>query len=197
MSLSARDTGNRKTKLDVPEQGTHMARLVGLTDLGHQPGFTWQGKDIESSWKVEFTYELVNSLMADGRPHWVSEDVNVNDFEGDGVVSTMMARVRSLDKENASDDGKNLSKLLGAPCMATISLNEKGYPKLKGQAAVGAISLGMDVPELNNEQFTFDMDAPNMDVWESFADFKQGKIKVALNFDATVLAKELAVSDEY
>ena len=197
MALSARDTGNRKTKIDVPQEGTHMARLVGLSDLGHQPGFTWQGKDIESTYKVEFTYELPNSLMEDKRPHWVSEDVSVNDFEGEGIKSTMMARVRSLDINNESSNGKDLTKLIGKPCMVTIKHNERGYPKLKGQAAVGGIPMGMEVPELSNPTFSFDMDNPDMDMYERFAEFKQGKLKAALNFNETKLAKELAVSDEY
>ncbi len=117
MALSAKN-GNKKGKgeKDVPEAGTHFARVVGLTDLGHQPGFEYKGDDVPSSYKVEFTYELVNSHMADGRPHWVSEDINVNDFEGDGVTSKMMARVRVIDKDNSTNDGKDLTKLIGKPC---------------------------------------------------------------------------------
>lgn len=197
MALSARDTGNKKGKVDQPQAGTHMGRLVGLTDLGHQPGFTWQGKEIESQWKVEFTYELVNSLMEDGRPHWVSEDVSVNDFEGDGIVSTMMARVRCMDKDNESNNGKDLTKLLDKPCMVTVSINDNGWPKLKGQAAVSGVPMGMDVPELSNPQFSFDMDQPDMAMWDKFPEFKQMKIKSSLNLAETTLAKELAEGDDY
>ena len=69
--------GIRKTskKREQPEGGTHMARLVGITDLGEQPGFIYQGKEIESQFKREFTYELVNAHMSDGRPFHVSEEM--------------------------------------------------------------------------------------------------------------------------
>ena len=198
MAISAKNKFAKKNiTREQPESGTHMARLVGLTDLGHQPGFTWQGKEILSSWKVEFIYELVNTAMADGRPFWLSEEVAVNDFEGEGITSTMMARVRVMDKDNATEDGKDLTLLLGSPCMVTVSLSDKGYAKLKGQAAVSGTPLGMQLPALKNETFAFDMDSPSMDIFDRFSDFTKKKLRAALNFDSTELAKQLAENDEY
>lgn len=184
-----------KTK-DYPQGGTHMARLVGLTDLGHQPGFEFRGQEIPSSWKIEFTYELPNSKTKDGRPHWISEEVKVNDFEGKGITSTMMARVRTIDKDNVSQDGKDLTKMLSLPCMVTVTVDDKGYPKLKGQAAVSGIPMGMEVPPLENDPFTFDMDEPNMEIWETFPEFKKDKIQAALNFQETSLCRELAMDGD-
>lgn len=193
MSLEARSTKPRSnTTREYPEAGTYLARLVGLTDLGHQPGFVYQGKEIPSTYKVEFTYELVTTDMEDGRPFWVNEEVAVNDFEGDGITSTMMARVRCIDKANESNNGKDLTKLLGKPCMVTVSINDNGYPKLRGQAAVSGVPVGMPVPELRNDTFSFDMDSPDLDLWAKFPEFKQEKIRTAINFDETALAKELA-----
>ena len=191
MSLQARNTKEGNTR-EFPAAGTHTARLVGLTDLGHQPGWVWQGKDIESSWRVEFTYELVDTKMQDGRPFWVNEEVSVNDFEGDGITSTMMARVRTLDKENDSNDGKDLTKLLGKSCMVTVTFNDSGYPKLKGQASVSGIPIGMPISDLSNDTFSFDMDEPDMDRYFTFPEFKKDKIIESLNFNETKLAKELA-----
>jgi len=197
MALKAMNKNPKSATREQPEGGTHMARLVGLTDLGHQPGFVWGGKEIESSWKVEFTYELVSAKMADGRPFWVSEEVGVNDFEGEGITSTMMARVRTMDKNNASKDGTDLSALIGLPCMVTVTINDKGYPKLKGQASVSGIPLGMELPELANPSFTFDMDDPDMEQYSKFSDFTQGKLQKALNFNETALAKELAQGEDF
>jgi len=193
MGLKAESKGNPNK--DLPMPGTHMARLVGLTDLGHQPGFQYKGNDIPSSYKIEFTYELPNSKMKDGRPHWISEEVKVNNFEGKGITSTMMARVRTLDPENQSEDGSDLLVLLDKPCMVTVSEGDNGYPKLKGQACVSGIPMGMEVPELENPMFSFDMSDPDMDMWESFTDFKKGKIKAALDYDETKLKQELALED--
>lgn len=197
MALSAKGKGGPRGEKDVPEAGTHFARVVGLTDLGHQPGYEYKGEDIASAYKIELTYELVNSLMADGRPHWVSEEVNVNDFEGDGITSKMMARVRVIDRENDSNDGKDLTKLVGKPCMVSIVMNDNGYPKIKGQSAVSGVPSGVEVPALQNPTQIFDMDEPDMDLWEKFPEFKQGKIKAALNFNETAIAKSLAEDGEY
>ena len=84
MALKMRNTSGGGD-LDIPLEGTHLGRLVGITDLDHQPGFTWQGpkgpEDVESQYKVTFTYELCNSMTKDDRPHWVSEDFKVSDHE--------------------------------------------------------------------------------------------------------------------
>jgi hypothetical protein len=182
---------------DSPRVGTHMARLVGITDLGHQPGFEWQGKEIPSQWKFEFTYELPNSKMADGRPHWVSEEVKNNDFVGKGIISTLMARVKTMAADNEEAAAKDLSLLLGQPCMVTLSDGNNGYVKMKGQPAVSGIPMGMPVPELVNDTFIFDMDEPDMGLYETFPDFKKEKLSKALNFGETQLARELAADDKF
>ncbi len=193
MALKA-ESKSSKSK-DTPAGGTHMARLVGLTDLGHQPGFQFKGQDIPSAFKIEFTYELPNSRTADGRPHWISEQVKVNSFEGKGITSTMMARVRTLDPQNDSEDGTDLMALLTKPCMVTVTVDDKGWPKLKGQPSVSGIPMGMEIPELENPSFSFDMDDPDMDVWEGFPEFKKNIIKGALNYEETKLSQELALED--
>lgn len=186
MALSA-NSGNKQSTREQPKAGTYAARLVGLTDLGHQPGFEYKGKEVASAYKIEFTYELVDTAMEDGRPFWVNEEVAVNDFEGDGITSTMMARVRALDKENLTKDGKELEKMLGLPCMVTLVINDNGYPKIKGQAAVSGVPVGMPLTELKNPTFSFDLDSPNLELFNGFPEFKQNKIKGALNFDGSAL----------
>ena len=171
--------------LDVPLAGSHMARLVGITDLDHQPGFTWQDEEIESQYKVTFTYELCNSLTKDGRPHWVSEDFKVSDHER----SKMFARVNALDPTGSlSDKGNNLAGLINAPCMVTVSHNAKGYAKIPGVA--GALA-GYPVPELANEPYVFDFEDPAMEVFKRLPEFVQGKLKSSLNFEGSVLHGKL------
>lgn len=195
MALTAKSSN--KGPREVPEAKTYFARLVGLTDLGHQPGFEYQGKDIPSEYKVEFTYELVTTSMEDGRPFHVSEEVASNDFEGKGIISKMMARVRSIDQDNDTNNGKDLEKMLGKPCMVTIKHNDRGYPVIRGSSAVSSAPDGIEVAELRNPTYAFNMDDPDMDLWARFPEFKQNKIKEALNFDDTELAKKLAEEGEY
>ncbi len=186
MGLAARNTGKPK---DVPAEGSMLARLVGLIDLGHQPGYIWKGEAMDSKYKVVFTYELVGSFMEDGRPHWVSEDVNVSDFVGDGLTSKMMKRVMALDPSGVlSDNGKNLKELIGLPCMVTITYNDKGYPKID---AVVSAPVGFPVAELVNDTIIFNMDNPNMDIYNKLPEFTQKKIKSALDLEDTPLYAKL------
>ncbi len=184
---------------EQPMEGTHAARLLGITDLGHQPGFTYQGKAIESAWKLEFTYELVNHNMEDGRPFVVSEDVTNKDWEDEktGRASTLVARAKSLLGQDYKEGVNDLEKLISAPCMVSVTHNDKGYAKVRGQAAVGSVPFGMEVKDLHNDSYFFDMDEPDMDRWEAQPDFKKEKMQNALNFDETDLAKQLAEGDQY
>lgn len=184
---------------EQPAKGTHVARLLGITDLGHQPGFVYDGKKIESAWKFEFTYELVNHEMEDGRPFVVSEDMTNNDWEDKktGRCSTLIARAHSLLGDDYRKGMNDLRELLGQACMVTVNHNEKGYAKIKGQAAISGVPFGMNVPELRNNTYFFDMDDPDMDLWEKMPEFKQEKLRSALNFDESPLAKMLAEEDQY
>ena len=193
MSLTAKGKNTSTPKdLEVPDKGTHMARVVGLIDLGHQPAWEWQGETMKDTYKITFTYELVGSDMEDGRPHWVSEDAAVSDSEGEGISSKMMLRVRAIDSKNETQDGKDLSKLLNMPCMVTVDHNAKGYSKVK---AVSGIPMGIPVAELRNPLVSFDIDNPDLEVYENFSDFVKGKIKKALNFPGSALEKALAGED--
>ena len=166
--------------ISQPETGTHAARLVGITDLGHQPGFEWQGKEIQSAYKVRLTYELPNSLMEDGRPHWVSEDVTNSDNE----KSTLAMRVRTL-----GGSFSDLSSLIGKACMITLVENKNGYIKIDGQGGVGGVPNGFPVPDLVNPSFIFDMDEPDMDIFNNFPEFIQERITSALNYEGSELEK--------
>jgi hypothetical protein len=197
MTFSARKPVTKAK--EQPQQGTHVARLLGITDLGHQPGFVYEGKPIESAWKLEFTYELVNHTMEDGRPFLVSEDLTNKDWEDTktGRASTLVARAKSLLGDTYREGVSDLSKLLSAPCMVTVVSNDKGYAKIRGQAAVGSVPFGMDVKELENNTYAFTMDDPDLDMFESMPEFKKEKLQNALNFDETELAKKLAEGDQY
>ena len=177
---------NTSKPVEQPELGTHMARLVGVVDMGHQPGFEYQGKEVQSSYKVRLTYDLVNSEMADGRPHWVSEEVTNSDNE----KSTLSLRVRTL---RGSFD--NLFSMINAPCMVTLVENKNGYVKIDGQGGVGGVPAGIEVPELRNDPMTFETDNPDMDVFEKLPEFIQNRIKENLDYTGSELERKV-LADE-
>lgn len=170
-----------KGPMDSPEAGTHMARLVGIVDLGHQPGFEWQGKEIPSAYKLRLTYELPDSKTEDGRPHWVHEEVKSSDNE----KSTMYMRVRTL-----GGQFDNAASMLNKPCMVTLVENAKGYIKIDGQNGVGGVPSGIPVAELENPTFIFDTENPDMDVFDSFPEFIQKKVtEENLDYEGSELEK--------
>lgn len=172
--------------VDQPEAGTHVARLVGVVDMGHQPGFEWQGKEIPSQYKLRFTYELPNSKTNDGRPHWVHEDVTNSDNE----KSTMYMRVRTLG--GSFDD---VSTLLNKPCMVTLVENKNGYIKIDGQGGVGGVPAGFPVPELENPTFLFNTEEPDMEVFNNLPEFIQERIQENLDYEGSELEKAVLAQE--
>jgi hypothetical protein len=198
----ARSARKPETKAkEQPQEGTHVARLLGIVDLGHQPPFIYEGKKVESQYKYEFTYELVNHTMEDGRPFVVSEELTNKNWEDEktGRASTLVSRARSLLGKGYKLGLIDVTEMLGEPCMVSVSLNNNGYAKVKGQAAVGSVPFGMDVDPLANEPYFFDMDddKPDMTLWDKMPEFKQKKIMEALNYPDSNLAKVISEESEY
>jgi len=175
----------RSSIKEQPPKGIHTARVIGLCDLGHQPGFVWAGGEAESAYKLEITYELVTTKMKDGRPFIISEQVTNTDNER----GTLSQRLSSI-----GIDFANIKDIIGSAAMVTVDHNAKGYAKV---SQVSGVPQGMDIPEAFNPSTLFDIydEAPDLDVFYSFSDFKQGKFRSALDFDETVLAKSLSVEE--
>ena len=163
-----------------------MARVVGISDLGHQPGFTWSGGEVDSSYKLELTYELVDLKMEDGRPFWVSEDVTNTDNERGKLRSRAAA---------AGIMVKDIDSILTKPVMLTIEHNDKGWAKIVN---VTGVPQGMTVAELSNPTTYFDLydENPDVEAFLGFPEFKQNKIRSAIDFDETVLAKALRIEED-
>jgi hypothetical protein len=163
-----------------------MARVVGLSDLGHQPGFVWSGGEADSAYKLEITYELVNTRMDDGsdysdRPFWVSEEVTNTDSDKGKLKSRLTA---------AGLPFVQLEELVTSPLMVTIEHNDRGYSKITNVAGVPA---GIEVAHLQNEPVTFDIysNSPDVEQFKNFPEFKRNKITSALDFKQTPLFKAL------
>ena len=182
--MKARKSGGPQ---DQPEVGTHMARLVGMVDMGHQPGFEWQGKEVPSAYKVRLTYELPNSMTQEGKPHWVHEEIT----NSDNSKSTLAMRVRTL-----GGQFEDLTAMLGRPCMVTLVENKNGYIKIDGQGGVGGVPAGIPVPELVNNTFYFDCEAPDMDVFNNFPEFIQKKLtEENLDYEGSELEKAVLAQE--
>jgi hypothetical protein len=184
MAIGARNTSGTKEKSEQPQPGPRLARLVGVAELGIQPGFEWQGDMKPATTQEEWIYELKGPKdnMADGRPFWVSEGVKVSSYEptDGGFSSKMMTRVRALEQGGVdTQDGKNTLALLGEVCMVETALTANGWAKLK---AVTPAPAGLPVDELKNEPVIFDWDEPSKDVWNRLGALTKRKIQEALDY---------------
>lgn len=150
--------------------------------MGHQPGFEYQGKEIKSSYKLRLTYELPNSLMDDGRPHWVSEEITNSDND----KSALYARVNAL-----KGDFNNLTAMIGSPCTVHLVPGKPGYVKINGKAGISGVPNGVTVGELANPTFTFDLENPDMTVFEGFPEFIQDRIKGNLDYEGSALEERI------
>ncbi len=166
---------------EQPPEGTHLARIVGIYDLGHQPGFTWTGGEVDDSYKYELTYELVATEMSDGRNFWVSEEVTNTDNEKGKLRARIVATGSTFD---------DITGMITKPVMVSIEHNAKGYAKITN---VAGVPTGLPVPELKNETQIFDIYAnpSQKELFLSFPEFKQAKIRSALDFNETQLSKDL------
>ena len=186
MALKMRGTGSGA--VECPDQGTYIARVVSILDLDLQPGYEYQGEEIEAQYKVSITYELPSSRTKDDKPHWVSEEFKVSNHER----SNMYKRVNAIDPTGAiTNKGENLANLINAVCMVSVEPNKNGYAKI---TAVTSAPNGMPVAELENTPQVFDWDAPDMEVYNRLPEFMQNKLKGGLNFEGSALHRELAMS---
>lgn len=177
MALKMKTTAS----IDAPAQGSHMGRIVGIVDLDHQPGYTWDGGEVEAQYKVQVTYELPGSLTKEGKPHWIHEEFKISGHER----STMYKRVTTIDPTGElTSKGQNLAGLLNAPCMVDVGVNKKGYPKINN---VTGVPVGIPVGELVNSPFAFDFETPDLEVYRRLPEFIQNKLKASIDFDKSKL----------
>lgn len=178
-------------KADVP----HYARVVGVVDIGIQPSYEYMGKIKEETHKVEIVYELPNSLMADGRPHWLSEGIPVNFNVSDNdpsFTATLMKRVFAINPSETEYDEKVLERLIGKPCQVTPYLNKGGYAKLS-KDSVSGVPTGTSIGELSNSSFIFDWDTATADDFNNLkSPLTKKKIQESVNFTGSKLAAKLS-----
>jgi len=171
-----------------PNDAMHKSRLVGVIDLGHQPPFEARGKMVESSYKYEFIYELLNlpdDYYEEGRPFWQSEEVKDKWYKSDKAGlsdSKLTSRVEVLEAyENVdSNEGQNFEVLIGQACAVKTKVDAKGYAKI---IDVTELLPGTEVPELMNPPLVFDWSDPDKETWDRLSPLTKKKIQQALDYD--------------
>lgn len=211
MSLNVNESLANKSngpKVEQPalKPGGKPARVVRIVDLGLQPQKSFDGKKEKRPMNmVQLTYELSHEFMVDeegkpreDKPRWIDEDFPLYNLVADRAKST--ARYQAIDPDKAADG--DFSKIGGFPCTVVV-VNNPGKGKHLGRtfSNVGDVTPAPNVPgyvqpELKNPVLVFEMDNPNLEVFNQLSPRTQETIKSALNFKGSKLEKLLGGSSD-
>lgn len=156
--------------------GNHVARCVGMIDLGTQEQ-TYEGKTSYAR-KIVLRFELPNELMQDGdyagKPFLVSKFYTASLSEKANLRRDLESwRGRPFTaQELAGFDSKNV---LDKPCMVNVVHTEKGKAKV---TSVTPIPKGMQVPPRVNDllYFSLERDEFKPEVFDKLHDYYKGQI---------------------
>lgn len=195
MGLNAKKVGggggNRTPQANI-EPGTYPARLVQIIDLGLQAQRPFQGKDKPPAQEIMLTYELVDTFMLDengneleDKPRWISETLPFYGLYADKAKSTQ--RYNALDPSGEFDG--DFSKAIGQPINVTIVNNAVGDKVYDNIATISAMRPrdADKCPELVNPAKLFDLDDPDMEVFNALPEWLRDKIKGNLNYKGSAL----------
>lgn len=189
----AKASGPRVEQKNI-EPGTYPGRLVQIIDLGLQAQRPYQGKDKPPAQEVMLTYELVDEFMKDengkelpNKPRWVSETLPFYGLHTDKAKSTQ--RYLALDPKQEFEG--DFSRTIGTPVNVTIVNNVVGEKVYDNVATISTMRPrdAASCPELVNPPKVFDADAPDMEVFNSFPEWIQNKIKGNLKYEGSALQK--------
>lgn len=183
-----------RTRQPVLEAGGYPGRLVQVISLGLQPQ-SFNGEEKEPKYQLFTAYELCDEYCVDedgeptDRPRIVSEDFPLNGLYSDKAKSTK--RYDILDPGRAANGDWAL--LIGRPCSVNLVVTQ-GKGKNAGKEFNNIASTSMlrakeasALPELVNKPIIFDLDDPDVDVFNSLPNFLQDRIKSNLEYNGSKL----------
>jgi hypothetical protein len=154
-----------------------IARCYRLIDLGTQKKI-YNGVVKGEGRKIRAVFELLGEdRMQDGRPFVLSKTWLLSMYEGSSLRKDLTSwRGKSFTQEEASSF--DVSKLLGAYCMLNL-VEEKGEDgKLRVNiSSITPMVKGLPKPPGVNEVEIFDLDNPDMRLFDTFSDNLKGIIQ--------------------
>ncbi len=204
MGLNAKNIkGNQanRVKQEALEADVYRGRLVQVLDLGLQNQRPYQGQDKAPAHEIMLTYELVDEFMkdADGndiedKPRWISETLPFYGLFADKAKSTKRYNAFDPTEEFEGD----FAKCIGVPVNVTIVNNVSGdniYNNV-GNVAPMSAKKAATCAELVNPSKVFDLDNPDMDVFNALPEWLREKIKTNLNYQGSPLQEKLGKGGE-
>lgn len=154
--------------------GTHAARCHKLIDIGTTEQ-EFNG-EVKKRHQIIIGWELPTELMTSGefagQPFTVSGFYTLSLHEK-ANLRNILKNWRGRDFTDEELKGFDLKSILGAPCMLSVTSNDKGRAEVGG---VMALPKGMQVPEAMNPPTYFSLDTFDQAVFDSFSEKMQALI---------------------
>lgn len=169
------DSGGKE--FEAAPIGNHLARCVGMIDVGTQQG-EYQGKTTYAR-KIVLRFELPTELISEG--DWAGKPFTVSKF-----YTASLSEKANLRKDLVSWRGREFTEeelrgfdaknVLDKPCMLNVTHNEKGKAKVSG---ITPVPKGLQVPGRVNDIFYFSLepDEYKPEVFDSLNDFYKDMIR--------------------
>lgn len=154
--------------------GNHIARCVQMIDLGTQYSEFYD----KSQHKLIIGWELPSEPNGDKGVHIVFKRYTVSLHENSSLRKDLESwRGRKFtDKER---EGFDVSKVLGHPCMVNVSHDGRDGRTYANVDAVAPLPKGMECPVQVSGTVKFDIESPDMEVFDTFSDKLKETIKKA------------------
>lgn len=184
MGLTVSQTDGGSSFAQVPP-GMHLARCYRIVDMGKQQS-TWQGK-IKIQPKVMFQFEIHsedadgNPLLTDkGEPMSISKNFTAS-FHENATLRTELENWRSRAFTEEELRGFQLKNVLGVWAMLSV-VREKGhdgndYTNISSINPVPSNIKRAGLPNGHNPLKAFDLDDPDMELFETFSQRTKEKIQ--------------------
>lgn len=179
------------------EADVYRARMVQVITLGLQAQREFKGEVKKPVHEIMLTYELSDEFMKDeegndieDKPRWVHETIPFYSLSADLAKSTL--RIKACDPDNKFDG--DISQCVDIPVNLTIvnkMKDGKTYSNV-GNVAPMSAKKAATCPELKNPIKLFDIDNPDMGVYNSLPEWIKEKMRANLNFKGSALEKGIA-----
>lgn len=182
MALIATDTGGAGD-FQLAPAGVHMGRCYRVIDLGTQKS-DWQGK-ARIARKVMLAFEAyceddagLPVVMEDGRPFALSRRYTLSLGEK-ATLRHDLESWRGRAFTQAELAGFDLASLLRAPCLLNVQHSERAGKAYADITSITPIPKAMRaaLPPMVNAPQLFDVNAPDMTIFETFSERLQETIR--------------------
>lgn len=184
----------KKAKSTVPPLAadTYPAVCVGVVDLGEQHSEKF--KNYQN--KVMFLFEIIGETVdvdGEAKPRWLSKEFTLSLSEKSNLAKTIAAWTGRELTEDECENGYDVMQLVGRPAMVVVTVKETENGSFNDITVIASPPKIMTIPPAESDQFTFEIENWNDEVFEKLPEWIQNKIKKSTEYP-TKYAKDEKVA---